>query len=177
MARGRKPNSSKVTNIKDVKEAKTLDECRDLADAITKISMSDKDIPEIYYNVETSRSVNEISVKGKKERATDDFLRAMQALATVFCEICEIGDKVDETLIHTVNFCKNGVILSAKVELIENGIPQPLCINTPAIPLESKTGGYEMPQYAKDQLNELKKQAVLYSQGNVRDKQLNFALG
>lgn len=73
MARGRKPNSSKVTNIKDVKEAKTLDECRDLADAITKISMSDKDIPEIYYNVETSRSVNEISVKGKKERATDDF--------------------------------------------------------------------------------------------------------
>lgn len=66
MARGRKPNSNKVTNIKDVKEAKTLDEYRDLADAITKISMSDKDIPEIYYNVETSRSVNEISVKGKK---------------------------------------------------------------------------------------------------------------
>ena len=157
---GRKPKN-KVTNINEVKEAKTLEECKDLADAITKIAMSDKDI----------------SVKGKKERATDDFLRAMQALATVFCEICEIGDKVDETLVHTVNFCKNGVILSAKVELTENNIPQPLCINTPAIPLENKTGGYEMPQYAKDQLNELKKQAVLYSQGNVRDKQLNFALG
>lgn len=67
MARGRKPNANKVTNIKDVKEAKTLEECKDLADAITKIAMSDKDIPEIYYKVETSRSDNEISVKGKKK--------------------------------------------------------------------------------------------------------------
>lgn len=168
---------SKVTNIKDVKDSKNLEGCKDLTDAITKISMSDKDIPEIYYNIESARTTNELVVKGRKERATDDFLRAMQALAAVFCEICEIGDKVDDTLVHTVNFCKNGVIISAKVELTENGIVQPLCINTPAIPLENDKGGYEMPQYAKDQLNELKKQAVLYSQGNVKEKQLNIALG
>lgn len=166
----------KVTNIKDAKKDKVFEECKDLADAITKIAMSDKDVPEITYNIETSRTTNALTVSGRKERATDDFLRAMQALATVFCEICEIGDKVDDTLVHTVNFCKNGVIMSAKIELTENGIPQRLCVNTPPIPLESQSG-YQMPEYAKQQLNELKKQAVLYSQGSVKEKQLNIALG
>lgn len=162
----------KVTNIKDAKKAANT---ADFAATITKIAISDKDIPEIHYNLEKTQVTNDTIAKGRA-KPLDSFLKAMQALATVFCEICEIGDKADDVLVHTVNWCTKGVIISAKVELTENGIPQPLCINTPLIPLENAHGGYEMPQYAKDQLEELKRQAVLYLQGEAKEKQLDMAL-
>lgn len=99
----------------------------------------------------------------------------MQDLSEVFCEICELDDKKDDVLITTVNFSeKGGVIISGQVPL-NNGVPQPLCINTPHIMIESEKG-YSLPDYAVKQLDELKRQAMLYAQGESKEKQMDLGL-
>ena len=111
----------------------------------------------------------EVTFKGR-EKPLDSFLKSMQDLSEVFCEICELEDKKDDVLITTVNFSeKGGVIISGQVPL-DNGVPQPLCINTPHIMIEAEKG-YTIPTYAIEQLDELKNQAILYAQGETAEKQ------
>lgn len=137
---------------------------------ISKIRIDAKtDIPDIHYNERNEKNDKTVMLKGQA-KPLDEFLQAMQALAALFCEICEIKDKEDEVLITTVNFSeKGGVIISGQVPL-NNGIPQPLCINTPHVMLEAEKG-YSIPDYGVSQIEELKKQAILYIRGEAKEKQ------
>ena len=54
-------------------------------------------------------------------------------------------------------------------------IPQPLCLNTPHVLIESENG-YELPDYAKEQVEELKRQAILYANGESAEKQQTLPL-
>lgn len=137
---------------------------------ISKIRIDAKtDIPDICYNERNEKNDKTVILKGQA-KPLDDFLKAMQDLAAVFCEICEIKDKEDDVLITTVNFSeKGGIIISGQVPL-NNGVPQPLCINTPHIMLEAEKG-YSIPDYALEKIEELKRQAVLYIRGEAKEKQ------
>ena len=105
---------------------------------ISKIRIDAKtDIPEICYNERNEKNDKTVILKGQA-KPLDSFLEAMQSLSEVFCEICEIKDKTDDVLITTVNFSeKGGIIISGQVPL-NNGVPQPLCINTPHIMIEAE---------------------------------------
>ena len=140
---------------------------------ISKIRIDAKtDIPEICYNERSEKNDKLVILKGQA-KPLDEFLKAMQDLATVFCEICEIKDKQDDVLITTLNFSeRGGVIISGQIKL-NNGIPQPLCINTPHVMLEAEKG-YTIPDYALEQIDELKRQAILYIRGEAKEKQLGL---
>ena len=99
----------------------------------------------------------------------------MQKLAKGFCEICEFPEeKIEETLITTVNFSeKGGVIISGQVTL-EN-CPSPLCLNTPHVLIDNEQG-FEVPSYMKSQLDELRNQAVMYISGEAKEKQTTLDL-
>ena len=141
---------------------------------ITKIKISAKnDVPEINYKLATDVLGAEIVVEGKG-RASDDFLKAMQTLNGIFCDICEIDEKADDVTITVVNFKKNGVVISGQVELTQNNIPVPLFINTPFVVMKNDKGGYELPAYAQKQLDELQRQAVLYMRGEEKETQLDL---
>jgi len=164
---------AKTTKVVKMDEKKQEKEAKSklLNVFISKIRIDKKtDIPEIYYNERNEKNDKTIILKGQAE-PLDSFLKAMQDLSEVFCEVCEIEEKVEDVIITTVNFSqKGGVIISGQVAL-QNGIPQPLCINTPHILLENDKGGYELPDYAKEQIEELKKQAILYANGEAKCKQ------
>lgn len=157
---------SKVSNIQD----KQLE--KEFPGFIYKIQIDKKtDIPNIEYVMNNDKNEKTISLKGK-EKPLASFLKAMQDLSEIFCEICEIEDKTDETLVTTVNFSeKGGVIISGQVNLTKNGIPQPLCMNTPHVLIEYNEKSYNLPEYAQKQIKELKKQAILYIKGEVAEKQ------
>ncbi len=161
--------ANKVVKMDDKKKQKI-----DFDGFITKIRIDKKsDIPEIHFK-RTSSVSEGVIIENGTAKPLDDFLRAMQALSDIFCEICEFDeDKKEGVIITTVNFsAKGGVIISGQVELTENGIPQPLCVNTPHILIEDDGhGGYSLPDYAKKQLEELKRQAVLYLSGETKEKQ------
>lgn len=172
MARGKtKSVANKVTNIKEKQEEKELKAKTEFNGTFIKIRIDKKtDVPEIIYTLNDEKNDKDIICKGKAE-PLDSFLIAMQNLSQIFCEICEMENKVDECVITTVNFSqKGGVIISGQVNLTENDIPQPLCLNTPHILLENESG-YELPAYAQEQLEELKRQAVLYIKGEAKNKQ------
>lgn len=137
---------------------------------IKKIRIDAKtNIPDIDFNSNTSNADNTTLSKGRG-KPLDSFLKAMQDLAQGFCEICEFSDdKVDETLITTVNFSeKGGVIISGQVQL-EN-CPSPLCLNTPHVMIDNEQG-FEVPQYMKEQLDILRNEAVKYIRGEWAEKQ------
>ena len=160
---------SKVTNIKSKMKP-------DFNGFISKIRIDAKsDIPEISFKENRKNGTGKIEFEGR-EKPLDSFLSAMQALSVVFCEICELQKKQDDVLITTVNFSeKGGVVISGQVPL-DNGVPQPLCVNTPHIMIESDKG-YSLPEYAIPQLEELKKQAILYAQGETAEKQQDLFEG
>jgi hypothetical protein len=137
---------------------------------IRKIRIDAKtDIPEIDYDSNTSNSDNTVISKGRG-KPLDSFLSAMQNLAKGFCEICEFPDeKIDDVLITTVNFSqKGGVIISGQVTLEK--CPAPLCCNTPHVLIDNETG-FEVPEYMKEQLDELRNEAVKYIRGEWAEKQ------
>ena len=140
---------------------------------ISKIRIDAKtDIPEICYNERNEKNDKTVILKGQA-KPLDSFLEAMQSLSEVFCEICEIKDKTDDVLITTVNFSeKGGIIISGQVPL-NNGVPQPLCINTPHIMIEAEKG-YTIPDYAIEQIEDLKREAILYIRGEAKEKQQNL---
>lgn len=142
---------------------------------ISKIRIDAKtDIPDIDFIEHKANGKSKVVFEGAA-KALDSFLKSMQDLSEVFCEICELDDKKDDVLITTVNFSeKGGVIISGQVPL-NNGVPQPLCINTPHIMIESEKG-YSLPDYAVKQLDELKRQAMLYAQGESKKKQMDLGL-
>lgn len=148
----------------------------DFNGTISKIRIDKKsDLPEIVFT-EHRASGNASVIFTGQAKPLDSFLSAMQKLSTVFCEICEMEEKVDDTLITTVNFSqKGGIIISGQIEL-GNGVPQPLCLNTPHILIENAKGGYELPDYAKEQIEELKRQAILYANGESAEKQQSLPL-
>ena len=142
---------------------------------ISKIRIDSKtDIPEIVYSNNTEKSDKEVVLKGRA-KPLDSFLIAMQKLAKGFCEICEFPEeKIEETLITTVNFSeKGGVIISGQVTL-EN-CPSPLCLNTPHVLIDNEQG-FEVPSYMKSQLDELRNQAVMYISGEAKEKQTKLDL-
>lgn len=140
---------------------------------ISKIRIDAKsNIPEIEYSNNTAKSDKSVVLKGR-EKPLESFLKTMQDLAKGFCEICEFPEeKIDETLITTVNFSeKGGVTVSGQVAL-EN-CPSPLCLNTPHILIENETG-FEVPSYMREQLDELRNQAVMYISGETAEKQTSL---
>ncbi len=141
---------------------------------ISKIRIDAKsNIPEIEYSNNTEKSDKNVVLKGRA-KPLDSFLKSMQDLAQGFCEICEFNkEKIDETLITTVNFSeKGGVTVSGQVTL-EN-CPSPLCLNTPHVMIENEQG-FEVPNYMKKQLDELRNQAVMYICGESAEKQQELA--
>ena len=136
---------------------------------ISKIRIDAKtDIPEIIYSNNSEKSDKEVVLKGRA-KPLDSFLQAMQNLAKGFCEILEIQDKEENTLITTVNFSeKGGVIISGQISL-EN-CPTPWCTNTPHVMIESEQG-FEVPEYMKRQLDILRDEAVKYIRGEWAEKQ------
>lgn len=137
---------------------------------ISKIRIDAKsNIPDIDYTSNTVNADNTINSKGRG-KPLDSFLKAMQDLARGFCEICEFPEeKIDETLITTVNFSeKGGVIISGQVTLEK--CPSLLCLNTPHVMIENEQG-FEVPEYMKAQLDELRNEAVKYIRGEWAEKQ------
>ena len=167
---------SKVVNMDDKKTEKQAKSKLDFNGFISKVRIDkDKDIPEIYYTERNEKNDKTVILKGQAE-PLDSFLKSMQDLSEVICEICEMEEKGGETTITTVNFSeKGGIIISGQIQL-ENGIPQPLCLNTPHILIKNEKGGYELPDYAKEQVEELKRQAVLYMRGEAKQKQTTLPL-
>ncbi len=165
-----KNDKSKVVKMSDKQTLKDLN----FNGEITKIKISPKDdMPEVFYTLATDVLGAEIKVEGKG-KASNDFLIAMQSLNDIFCNICELEEKADDITITVVNFKKNGVVISGQIELTQNNIPVPLFVNTPFVLLENDKGGFELPAYAIKQLEELKKQAVLWMRNETNEKQLDL---
>ena len=61
-----------------------------------------------------------------------------------------------------------------QIELTENDIKSPLCVNSPHVVFESEHGGYTVPEYAKNLIDELKRQAILYMNGDAKEKQMDL---
>ena len=141
---------------------------------ISKIRIDAKtDIPEIIYSNNSEKSDKEVVLKGRA-KPIDSFLQAMQNLAKGFCEILEIQDKEENTLITTVNFSeKGGVIISGQISLEK--CPTPWCNNTPHVLIENEQG-FEVPEYMRGQLDELRRQAVMYINGEAKEKQTTLPL-
>ena len=141
---------------------------------ISKIRIDAKtDIPEIIYSNNSEKSDKEVVLKGRA-KPLDSFLQAMQNLAKGFCEILEIQDKEENTLITTVNFSeKGGVIISGQISLEK--CPTPWCNNTPHVLIENEQG-FEVPEYMRGQLDELRRQAVMYIDGEAKEKQTTLPL-
>ena len=141
---------------------------------ISKIRIDAKtDIPEIIYSNNSEKSDKEVVLKGRA-KPLDSFLQAMQNLAKGFCEILEIQDKEENTLITTVNFSeKGGVIISGQISLEK--CPTPWCNNTPHVLIENEQG-FEVPEYMRGQLDELRRQAVMYINGEAKEKQTTLDL-
>ena len=141
---------------------------------ISKIRIDAKtDIPEIIYSSNSEKSDKEVVLKGRA-KPLDSFLQAMQNLAKGFCEILEIQDKEENTLITTVNFSeKGGVIISGQISLEK--CPTPWCNNTPHVLIENEQG-FEVPEYRRGQLDELRRQAVMYINGEAKEKQTTLPL-
>lgn len=167
--------TKKTTKVVNMDEKKKQKQKVDFNGTNSKIRIDKKsDLPEIVFT-EHRASGNASVIFTGQAKPLDSFLSAMQKLSTVFCEICEMEEKVDDTLITTVNFSqKGGIIISGQIEL-GNGIPQPLCLNTPHVLIESENG-YELPDYAKEQVEELKRQAILYANGESAEKQQTLPL-
>lgn len=168
--------NKKVVNMDEKKQEKKQKQKVDFNGNISKIRIDKKtDIPEIVFTERRPTGKADVVYKGEA-KPLDSFLKALQDLSEVFCEICEMEEKVDDTLITTVNFSpKGGIIISGQIEL-GNGVPQPLCLNTPHILIENAKGGYELPDYAKEQIEELKRQAILYANGESAEKQQSLPL-
>ena len=141
---------------------------------ISKIRIDAKtDITEIIYSNNSEKSDKEVVLKGRA-KPLDSFLQAMQNLAKGFCEILEIQDKEENTLITTVNFSeKGGVIISGQISLEK--CPTPWCNNTPHVLIENEQG-FEVPEYMRGQLDELRRQAVMYINGEAKEKQTTLPL-
>ena len=141
---------------------------------ISKIRIDAKtDIPEIIYSNNSEKSDKEVVRKGRA-KPLDSFLQAMQNLAKGFCEILELQDKEENTLITTVNFSeKGGVIISGQISLEK--CPTPWCNNTPHVLIENEQG-FEVPEYMRGQLDELRRQAVMYINGEAKEKQTTLPL-
>jgi len=148
---------------------------KDFNGFISKIKIDKKtDIPDIEYTLNSDKNEKTVVLKGK-EKPLDSFLIAMQNLSEIFCDICELHEKSDDVIITTVNFSeKGGITISGQVEL-KNGIPQPLCLNTPHVLIENNDKQWNLPDYAQKQVEELKKQAILYIRGEAAEKQGNFS--
>lgn len=86
----------------------------------------------------------------------------------------EIQDKEENTLITTVNFSeKGGVIISGQISLEK--CPTPWYNNTPHVLIENEQG-FEVPEYMRGQLDELRRQAVMYINGEAKEKQTTLPL-
>lgn len=132
-----------------------------------------KEIPLIMYKRANDRGTKDITFKSIG-RATDAFIAALQSLCPYFLNVVEIQNKADETIITGVTFTKAGIIISGLIELTENGIDASIPVNTPTLKLESESGGYTVPEYAKNLIDELKRQAILYMNGDAKEKQMDL---
>lgn len=159
----------KVTSISSKRMEK------DFNGFISKIKIDKKtDIPDIEYTLNSDKNEKAVVLRGK-EKPLNSFLSAMQNLAEIYCYICDMKEKIDDVTITTVNFSeKGGITIFGLIEL-KNGIPQPLCVNTPHVLIEDSENQWNLPDYAQKQVAELKEQAILYIRGEVAEKQGEFS--
>lgn len=129
-----------------------------------------KEIPIIKYNRKNDRGTKEVTFKSTG-RATDKFIATLQNLAPYFLNVVEIPNKADETIITGVSFSETGIVIIGQIELTENDIKSPLNVCTPHVVFENESGGYAVPEYAKNLIDELKRQAVLYMNGEAKEVQ------
>ena len=165
-----KVENTNINNNKVVKfEKKTP--APDFNGQITYIKIPvKKEIPIIMYKRENDRGTKEITFKSIG-RATDNFIAALQNLCPYYLNIVEIPNKEDETIITGVSFTKNGIIIMGQIELTENGLDTSIPVNTPNLNLDSEKSGYVIPEYAKNLIEELKRQAILYMNGDAKEVQ------
>lgn len=132
-----------------------------------------KEIPIIMYKRESERGTKEITFKSTG-RATDEFIAALQSLCPYFLNVVEIPNKADETIITSVTFTKNGgIIISGQIELTENEINASIPVNTPNLKFESDNG-YSVPEYAKNLIDELRRHAIQYMNGDAKEVQIDL---
>lgn len=163
--------NSKVAKFEDKKKEK---DANTFEGFISKIKISKKeDIPTIHYKKESEKASKETVVNGK-EKPLDEFIAALQSLAAFFLDICEIEGKEDDTIITGVSFSEAGIVITAQIELTQNGINAPLCLNSPHVAYESNNGSFEIPAAVKEQLTALKQCAIAYIQGDTKEKQGNI---
>lgn len=171
--KAKKAEKVENTNINDNKvvkfEKKTP--APDFNGQITYIKIPvKKEIPIIMYKRENDRGTKETTFKSIG-RATDNFIAALQNLCPYYLNIVEIPNKEDETIITGVSFTKNGIIIMGQIELTENGLDTSIPVNTPNLNLDSEKSGYVIPEYAKNLIEELKRQAILYMNGDAKEVQ------
>lgn len=140
---------------------------------ITKVKINNKGIPEIAYTHANKQCSKETKAKGDKE-PKDSFFCALNALKPFFVDVCEIKHKLDETKIIGISFDDTGVVITGLIELTENDISSPMCINTPHIFYVNQSGEFEVPEDVKKLFNEVKKEAIEYMSGDTKFKQRNL---
>lgn len=140
---------------------------------ITKVKLSNKGIPEIHYTVQVENCIKTIKA-GNGSVPKDSFFSAMNALKPFFCKICEIENKLDDTKIIEVSLDETGLVVTALIELTQNGIGSPVCWNSPHVFYKNKTGGFEVPKDVLKFLDEIKLQAIEYMDGDTKYKQTNM---
>lgn len=164
----KKSDDSKIVKFEKKKPAANFD------GNITSIKIPvKKEIPLITYKKTSDRGTKEVTFKDGG-CPLDSFIAAMQNLCPYFLNIVEIPNKTDETIITGVSFSKTGIVITGQIELTENDIKTPLIVNSPHVNLESDCGGYTVPEYAKELIAELKRQAVLYMEGESAEKQMEL---
>ena len=139
----------------------------------TKIFVSDKGIPFIAYNSVNSQCTKEIKVKGDKE-PKDSYFSALNALKPFYVDFLEIEHKLDDTKIIGVSFDDTGIVISGLVKLTRYDFPTPVCINSPHIFYENKTGGFAVTKEVKGLLNTIKNEAIAYMSDDTKYIQGNF---
>lgn len=140
---------------------------------ITKVKISNKGVPEILYSHSNKQCTKDTKAKGDKE-PKDSFFSALNALKPFFVDVCEIKHKLDDTKIIEVSFDDTGVVITGLIELTENDISSPMCLNTPHLFYENKTGGFEIPKDIKTLLEDVKQEAIAYMNDDTKFKQENL---
>ena len=167
----KKAESAETTNDNKVVKFEKKTPAPEFNGQITYIKIPvKKEIPIIMYKRESDRGTKEITFKSIG-RATDEFIAALQKLCPYYLNVVEIPNKEDETIITGVSFTKNGIIIMGQIELTENGIDASIPVNTPNLNLDSEKSGYIVPEYAKNLIDELKRHAIKYMNGDAKEVQ------
>lgn len=163
--------NKKDDKIVKLEKKQTKKAVQDFGGFISKIKFK-KEVPEIKYKSNGRKSSKDTTVKGR-ERPLDSFLAAMQDLKEYFVEVCEIENKMENTIITGVSFSEKGVVITGQYELLNNKQKIQMPLNTPLIRYEAQKG-LKVPQEVEELLEKLKFEAIQYINGEYAEKQISF---